>query len=100
VIARIWRGTSDRARADAYVAHLGEHTFPHLSAIPGHRGAYVLRRAHGDTVDFMVMTLWDSPDAIRRFAGDDLEAAVVPAPAAALLASYETRATHWEIVLS
>jgi heme-degrading monooxygenase HmoA len=100
VIARIWHGTADAARADAYVAHLREHTFPQLSAIAGHRGGYVLRRVSGGMVEFTVITLWDSLDAIRHFAGDDPEKAVVPSAAAELLASYEARAAHWEIVLA
>jgi heme-degrading monooxygenase HmoA len=100
VIARIWHGTADPAHADAYVRHLREHTFPQLLSIAGHRGGYVLRRTRGGTVEFTVITLWDSLDAIRRFAGDDPETAVVPAAAAALLASYDSRAAHWEIVLS
>jgi heme-degrading monooxygenase HmoA len=100
VIARIWHGTADSAHADAYVTHLREQTFPQLSSIAGHRGGYVLRRIRGGTVDFTVITLWDSLEAIRHFAGDDPETAVVPAAVAALLESYESRAAHWEIVLS
>jgi heme-degrading monooxygenase HmoA len=100
VIARIWRGAADRPHAEAYVAYLREQTFPHLLSIAGHRGGYVLQRGRGDMVEFTVITLWESLDAIRQFAGDDPEAAVVPDRAAALLASYDARAAHWEIVLS
>jgi heme-degrading monooxygenase HmoA len=100
VIARTWHGTTDSRRADAYLTHLREHTFPQLSAIPGYRGGYVLRRARPNSVEFAVITLWDSLNDIRRFAGEDLEAAVVPAAAAALLASYDSRAAHWEVALS
>ena len=100
MIARTWHGTTDSRHADAYVRHLREHTFPALASMTGHRGGYVLRRASGDSVEFTVITLWDSLDAIRHFAGEDLEAAVVPAAAAALLASHDTRAAHWEVALS
>jgi len=100
VIARIWNGRTVPGNAGAYVAHLRDHTFPALSAIPGHRGGYVLTRARGPIVEFTVMTLWESLDAIRRFAGDDdPEAAVVPPAAPALLASYDARAVHWEVAL-
>jgi heme-degrading monooxygenase HmoA len=100
LIARTWHGTTDSGHADAYVRHLREHTFPALAAIPGHCGGYVLRRPSGNSVEFTVITLWDSLNAIRHFAGEDLDAAVVPAAAAALLASYDTRAAHWEVALS
>jgi heme-degrading monooxygenase HmoA len=100
VIARIWNGRTVSGNADAYVAHLRDHTFPALSSIPGHRGAYVLRRPRGQIVEFTVITLWESLHAISRFAGDeDPETAVVPPAAHALLASYDARAVHWEVAL-
>jgi heme-degrading monooxygenase HmoA len=99
MIARIWSGRTAAGNAGAYVAHLRDQTFPQLSSIPGHRGGYVLRRSRGDIVEFTVLTLWESLDAIQRFAGeDDPEVAVVPPAAAALLSSYDARAAHWEIV--
>ena len=85
--------------ADQYVAHLRERTFPGLTRIAGHRGAYTLRRASGGLIEFTVITLWDSVDAIHAFAGPDAEAAVIPPEAQALLASHDDRAVHWEVVL-
>jgi heme-degrading monooxygenase HmoA len=99
VIARTWRGSARPEQADAYVAHLRERTFPQLTTIPGHRGAYVLRRDGGSQVEFTVITLWESIDAIRRFAGDDPELAVVPPAAQALLSSYDDRAVHWDVAV-
>ena len=99
MIARTWNGTTRPEHADAYVAHLRTRTFPQLAALPGHRGAYVLRRTARDAVAFTVVTLWESIDAIARFAGADPEAAVVPAEAQALLATYDDRAVHWEVAL-
>jgi heme-degrading monooxygenase HmoA len=99
MIARTWNGTARIDKADAYVAHLREKTFPQLAAIAGHRGAYVLRRSASDaaTVAFTVVTLWESLDSVRRFAGDDPEVAVVPAEAQALLVTYDDRAVHWDV---
>jgi heme-degrading monooxygenase HmoA len=100
VIARVWSGATPVEKADAYVAHLRERTFPELTRIAGHRGASVLRRPSGHAVAFTVITLWESIDAIRAFAGDDVEAAVVPAEARALLSAYDARAVHWDVALS
>jgi len=100
MIARMWSGRARPEHADAYVSHLQQKTLPQLASIPGHRGAYILRRAPaGGTglVEFTVITLWESLDAITRFAGADPEAAVVPPEAQALLASYDDRAVHWEV---
>jgi heme-degrading monooxygenase HmoA len=99
MIARIWNGSATVRNAPAYEAHLRDQTLPRLSSIAGHRGAYVLSQESGaDLVRFTVITLWESLDAIRRFAGDDAEAAVVPAEAKALLASFDVRASHWNVV--
>jgi heme-degrading monooxygenase HmoA len=79
------------------VAHLRDKTFPQLTAIAGHRGSSVLRRATAHGVEFTVITWWESLEAIARFAGADPEAAVVPDGAQALLTSYDRRAVHWEV---
>jgi heme-degrading monooxygenase HmoA len=99
MIARTWSGSARPEHADAYVAHLREHTFPQLASIPGHRGASVLRRERPAIVEFIVITLWESLDAIAAFAGPDAELAVVPAAAQALLFSYDSRAAHWDVAL-
>jgi len=93
----MWTGTARPDKADAYVRHLQQSTFPLLASLPGHRGAYILRRDAGGRVVFTVMTIWDSVDAIAGFSGGDPEMAVVPAEAKALLMSYDTRAVHWEV---
>lgn len=99
MIARTWRGATEPANADRYVDHLRDRTLPVLSHIPGYLGAYVLRHASASRVEFSVVTLWESLDAIRAFAGADSGAAVVPPEARALLASFDDRAVHWDVVL-
>jgi heme-degrading monooxygenase HmoA len=99
MIGRVWRGVAFVADADAYVAHLRRATLPALRAIAGHQGSYVLRRDSGGTVEFVVITLWDSLEAVRAFAGDDHEAAVVPAEARRLLTAYDERAVHYDVAL-
>jgi heme-degrading monooxygenase HmoA len=98
VVARTWSGVARPDTIDAYLAHLRDTTFPALEGLEGHRGAHVLRRAAAGQVLVTVITWWESIDAIARFAGDDVEAAVVPAEAQALLTSWDTRAVHWEVV--
>ena len=65
----MWRGWSTTELAPAYEEHLRDVTFPALREIAGHEGAYVLRRDDGDDVEFVVVTLWASMDAVRAFAG-------------------------------
>ena len=71
-----------------------------MTAIDGFRGAYVLKRVGNDAVEFLVVTLWASEDAIHAFAGRDAELAVIPAAAEQLLAQWDERATHYEVVLA
>src|SRR2546423_13710844 len=101
MIARVWSGSARVGHARQYLDYLEQHTMPALTAIDGYRGAYVLRRDRPDGLDqFLVVTLWDSLDAIRRFAGADAEAAVVPGEAQAHLFAYEDRAVHYEVMVA
>ncbi len=93
MIARTWSGTSRPDSGDAYLAHLESAVLPAIRQIDGHRGAYVLRDGHA----FQVVTLWDSMDAIRQFAGDDPEVVVVPPVARALLSEFDERVNHFEV---
>ena len=99
MIARVWRGhVPTRERADRYVDFVTGHVLPELRQISGHRGAYVLRHNDGEGAEFVVLTLWDSIDAIRAFAGDDPERSVVEPEARALLDRFDDRAVHYTVV--
>jgi heme-degrading monooxygenase HmoA len=98
MIARVWRGVArDAADADAYLRHLRAGVLPALAAIEGYRDVRVLRRAARGRVEFLVLTFWDSMEAIRRFAGEDLERAVVEPEARAVLAEYDAFVRHYEV---
>jgi hypothetical protein len=97
-IARVWRGITRADAASAYVEHLQSATFPKLHQIPGYRGARLMRREVPRGVEFLVMTMWDSMEAIQRFAGPAPEVAVVPPEARALMVEYDERAQHFELI--
>lgn len=95
MIARLWRGVAGTpAGADAYQRHVTVRVFPELKKIPGHQGAQVLRREQ----EFLVITFWESMEAIRKFAGPDPERAVVEPEARAVLAEFDERVSHYEVV--
>lgn len=98
MIVRHWQGLAHADTADAYLEHLRAETLPKLDALSGYLGAYVLRRDVAEGVEFIVLTLWDSLASIRAFAGDDYEAAVVPAEARRALARFDERAAHYVVV--
>ncbi len=97
-IVRLWNGQVKPPRADEYVQHLRKTVFPELRAIQGHRGAYLLRRTVEGAIEFAVLTLWDSMEAIRKFAGAQPERAVVAPQAQALLSRFDDFVSHYEVV--
>jgi heme-degrading monooxygenase HmoA len=98
MVIRCWEGTARVDNGDAYLAYLTEVMVPRIRALPGCRGVQVLRRV-GAEDGFVVQSYWTDADAIARFAGADSEHAVVPEAARALLADFEERARHFEVVL-
>jgi heme-degrading monooxygenase HmoA len=98
MIARHWRGIAKREFADAYVEHLHSETFPQLVQLPGFHDASILRRDVEQGVEFLVVTVWKSLDAIRSLAGNDPESAVVPAKVQQMMIEYDRRPRHYEVV--
>ncbi len=99
MIARTWHATATAEGADAYREHFTHSVLPDLQHIDGHQGAYLLRHDHDGHSELQVLTLWDSLEAIRRFAGADLDSAVVEPAAQAVLATYDTTVTHHTVVV-
>ncbi|MBI5580978.1 MAG: antibiotic biosynthesis monooxygenase [Deltaproteobacteria bacterium] len=99
MISRIWHGWTTPANAEAYEALLKEEIFAGIRGreIPGYRGIQLLRRDVRDEVEFITIMTFDTLDSVRNFAGIDLEAAVVPANARALLVRFDERSQHYEI---
>ena len=97
MIARIWRGQATSANADAYYHHVTTTVFPALTSIPGYRGAYLLRRETDGQVEFLAVTLWESLEAVRAFAGEDAEVAVVEPEARAVLSDFDEFVRHYEL---
>ncbi len=100
MIARIWRGATGAADADAYVDYLEQTGLTAYRDTPGNLGAYAMRRISGDRAEFITLSLWNSMDAIRRFAGEDAEAAVFYPEDDRFLVERDLRVSHFEIVFA
>ena len=98
MIARTWTGVVRRADADAYADYIRETGFAEYGRTAGNRGAWMLRRDDGDRTEFITISLWDSVDAIKAFAGEDIEAAVLYPEDERYLIDGESRVTHFEVV--
>ena len=99
MISRVWHGWTTPANADAYEALLKEEIFTGIEGrrIPGYRGIQLLRRTAGDEVEFVTIMRFDDLEAVRQFAGEDYEAAVVPPKARAVLSHFDARSQHYEV---
>jgi len=99
MISRIWHGWTTPANADTYEALLKEEIFVGIENrhIRGFRSIQLLRRNVGEEVEFVTIMLFESLDAVREFAGEDYEVAVVPDSARAVLSHFDARSQHYEI---
>lgn len=100
MIARTWHGRVPAAKGDAYYAFLQRSGIPDYQATPGNRGVFVFRRTEGDVTHFVLTTLWDSVDAIHRFAGEDYERARYYPEDDDFLLEQEPFVTHYEVALA
>jgi len=99
MIARIWHGWTSPANADAYESLLKTEIFVGIGGrrIAGYRGIQLFRRNVGAEVEFVTVMWFDSIDAVRVFAGEDFELAVVPPKARTLLSRFDDRSQHYEV---
>jgi heme-degrading monooxygenase HmoA len=98
MILRTWKGRARAESADAYLRHVTAAVFPALRRLPGYIRGRVFRRRRDGGVEFLVVTEWASWEAIRAFAGDDIDRAVVEPDAEAVLSDYDRRVDHFELV--
>jgi heme-degrading monooxygenase HmoA len=97
VIARTWRGWTRREDADEYLAYVEQTGLSAYRATPGNQGAWILRHDDGDRTEFVTLSFWDSLDAVRGFAGDEVEQAVFYPEDDRFLVDREDKVTHWTI---
>ena len=97
MIARTWSGTVRTTDADEYAAYIRDTGFAEYGRTAGNRGAWLLRRDDGGTTEFITLSLWDSVDAIRAFAGEDIEAAGLYPEDDRYLIGGESRTLHYDV---
>jgi heme-degrading monooxygenase HmoA len=98
MISRLWRGITRTECAAAYIEHLQRETFPAIRALTGYKRAAILHRPCDRGREFLIVTEWESEQAIVAFAGDDVLAAVVPEKVQRMMVEFEVRARHYETI--
>jgi len=99
MIGRIWHGWTKPENADKYERLLKEEIFPAIAAkkVIGYKGIQLFRRLLDDEIEFITIMWFESLDAVRAFAGEDYEVAVVLPKARVLLSRFDVRSQHYEI---
>lgn len=100
LIGRLWRGWATAQHAQAYEELFRTSILPELQRIDGFTGAYVLRRDAEGEVEIMTITLFESMEAIRVFAGTEPTLAHVTPEARQLLSRFENTVIHYEVVVT
>jgi heme-degrading monooxygenase HmoA len=99
MIARMWRGVTSESDKDTYFDYLQATGLKEYAAIPGNQGVWVLRRVSGGEAEFTLISLWESWDAIKAFAGADYERAVYPEDKR-FLRQLDPEVQHYEVLSS
>lgn len=97
MIARVWKGTVRAEDGDAFAAVILDTGFSAYTSARGNRGAWLLRHDHETTTEFVTFSLWDSREAIRAFAGDDMDQAVTYPEDDLYLVEPRPVVTHFEV---
>jgi heme-degrading monooxygenase HmoA len=98
MIARIWRGVTREADKDTYFEYLQKTGLKEYASIPGNHGVWVLRRVDDGKSEFTLISLWDSWDSIKAFAGPDPEKAVFYPEDEKFLLETGPRVIHYEVL--
>lgn len=98
MIARIWHGMTEAAKAEEYAEYMNKTGVPDLAATPGNQGVTMLRRLEGGQAHFLMISMWESEAAIRRFAGEDIQKARYYPQDTDYLLELEPTVTHYEVV--
>jgi heme-degrading monooxygenase HmoA len=100
MIARIWHGVTAATQADRYLEYLKQTGIPDYQATAGNLGVYVLQRIEEDKAHFQLISLWESFEAIKNFAGPEPEKARYYPQDTEFLLELEETVTHYEVSIS
>ncbi len=98
MIARIWHGMTRAEHYDEYWEFLQARAIPDYRGTPGNLGVRLLRRLEGDRAHFLTLSYWTSQEAIRAFAGDDIERAKYYPEDSAYLLEFEPTVVHYDVI--
>jgi len=99
MIARQWIGETLESDADTYSKYLEETGVRDSKATRGNQGVWLLRRVHDGRAEFIVISLGDSFESIKTFAGPEYENAVYHPEDKKFLLKLDPHVTHFEVLV-
>jgi heme-degrading monooxygenase HmoA len=100
MILRTWKARTMTDLEPMYLAQVRAVVLPHLQTFSGYKGAHFAKRTIDSGVEILVVTYWESREAVRAFAGDEETHAYMPPEIAATLTSYDTSSDHYEVLIA
>ena len=97
MIARIWHGVVPLEKAEQYLKLMRTVAIPDYRCIPGNKLALVLQRSEGGAAHFTTLTLWESLESIRAFAGEDISRAKYYDFDSSFLVELEPTVHHFDV---
>lgn len=98
MIVRTWRGATRADDAERYLEYLHATGLANYAGTPGNRGVLALRHVAGDRAEFLLVTLWEDIEAVRRFAGENTDDAVFYPEDDRFLVDRDLKVNHYELV--
>ncbi len=100
MIARIWKGRTLASQSDRYLDYMLTTGVQDLRATEGNQGVYVLRRIEDGQAEFTFVSLWDSLEAVQRFAGEEIDRAVYYPEDQDYLLALDPKVVHYEVLVA
>lgn len=98
MISRQWKCILKEEAHDQYINFLNEEVFKNVRSLPGFVHADILKRRTAQGLEFLIVTLWETLDAIEAFAGEDISKAMVPEEAQLMMVSFDKTVAHYEVL--
>lgn len=96
-VARVWHGVTPKVKRDEFVKYVSKTGIRDLRKTKGNLGSYLFTRDVGDNTEFLLVSLWESEDSIKKFAGDDIKKPRYYKRDSELLAELEPTVAHFQV---
>ena len=98
MVVRMWHGRVPTSKAQSFREFTNQRAIPDYQSVPGNLGVYILKRPEGEVTHFSTLTFWENREAIRRFAGEDIERAKYYPEDQDYLLEFEPTVVHYDVV--